>query len=392
MKLNKFLLLSALTMMISSVAIAEEVTGTESGGGGDAVEVEGQLILRDLAEKGQLQNITNIVKFLDTNTKFRDVIHKIAKANPEFATRLVSELIETRIYTSPEPLNLLPYKQTTVYGSPAEVQLAIRIGQDIVLAPKFFESSDREYIMIHEALHGLLQDNKGPFHHQRVRNIVRYIYENLETLDAQDFKEYLRKNNYEASRTSYARIWSTELSDAFRCAYSDRSTLNKNIYKYEKITCPDNTGPDDYAVSVVIAYLRENFPGLQERYMANYTKINDFKLEEVNISPIEKKPSLFRKEYRENQIKSCKNVITRLGAYSEYKKLLEEKQSIIKEVHEKTDKLNEGYKYLIQRYFEYRDEYFSPERLADRLDYIDHSITAGKKYTSSCYAYYGKDL
>lgn len=236
---NKLLTLG-LTLSLMGPLATYAGMGAESGGGGDAVIVNDKLVIRDLLP-GQMQSVTNNLKFINSVKGFRQLVYTIAKANPELASNLILDLDRVTFYTTQETLKLLPYDQTTINGRAAEVQLAIRIDNDILFGPEFMDYEDAEYVLLHEALHGLLADNSGPLHHVRVRTIVKYIHDNINNLDSDELRNVLITNNFssklnlgEEEMNSY--FWSEKKSEALRCTFAFRMSRTV-LADYENLKC-----------------------------------------------------------------------------------------------------------------------------------------------------------
>lgn len=245
--ISKQVLTLGLALSLMSPLTSFAKMGTESGGGGDAVIVNGQLVMRDFTE--QTKKIKDNLEFINQVPKFREMIYKIAKVNPVFASYVIGELARVNLYESPTSLPILPYNITTLSGKGAEVQLATRLNDDIVFAPEYFTFKQKENVLLHEALHGLLADNSGPFHHIRVRNIVRYISENLNNLNADEFSEVLSENNWYL-RESFQKnemqeyAWGKNNNSDLRCYFAYQfeesnkfSGIPDAVMKFEKLDC-----------------------------------------------------------------------------------------------------------------------------------------------------------
>jgi hypothetical protein len=259
--LTKKLLTLGMTLTLMSPIASYAKQGTETSGGGDAVYVNDQMVIRDLLVQDQVESLKGY-KFLDSVPEFKPLIHLIAKANPRFASAIISDLSNAKMYMSPGALPILPYDLTTIAGKGADVQLAIRNKNEILFSRKFLDSAQKEYILIHEALHGILSDNSGPLHHQRVRNIVKYIYDNKNNLDANDFKEFLRDNNFESKSEDQevAYVWNDKANASLRCYYASE-TQTLSTATFEKINC----GLDNDERSFLDQFLNEKYPELAKK-------------------------------------------------------------------------------------------------------------------------------
>lgn len=317
MKTNKLLTLGlALTLMSPLASYAK--MGAESGGGGDAVLVNNKMVIRDLLP-GQMQSVTSNLKFINSVKGFRKLIHAIAEVNPDLASSVIFDLSGASIYTTKEQLKLLPYDQTTMNGRAAEVQLAVRIDNDIIFGPEFIGYEESEYVLLHEALHGLLTNNSGPMHHVRVRTIVKYIHDNINNLDKEELKLVLDKNNYETKvfnnhEEPNSYFWAGK-SEALRCALAYRM-MKPELTSYENLKCLGT--PSYYLRSLskdanLSKFMDERFPEIKSlrgnsdyisldifdrKYEAFYTSSYYFTLE---------KDSIFKAGRKERQQKDCVN-------------------------------------------------------------------------------------
>lgn len=369
MSTKKILILGlALTLMSPLVSYAK--IGGESGGGGDAVVIDGEVVLRDMVIPNRITKIKNNVEFINSVPHFRTMISKIAKAIPYFATRIITELNHISLYSSPDKLPVLPYSDTTIAGEAADIQLATRVNDEVILAPEFFGHPQAEYILLHEALHGLLKSNAGPIHHQRVRTIVKHIHDNLNNLDANLLNEILEENNFRDDTVLeegiYSFMWDESESTLLKCyVYNLSSIYNRaaiidigeSVFKYLNIKClPYNgLGQDPNHEN----FVNDRFPeiiSLQKKDNINVTGsistpyISVFKLE---------KDSIFKKRLKENQIEQCKkndsyikdvnNYLNRVNKISGFITIV---QNVLNDVNVKDyEKLALVNRVLLYRYF-----------------------------------------
>lgn len=249
MSTKKILILGLALTLMSPLASYAKVGG-ESGGGGDAVMVDGKVILRDLELGSQATKIQNNLEFMNSISGFRKLITKLAQVNTTFAFSVINELNTVTLYKSVSSLPLLPYSVTTISGKGATIQLATRINYEVILAPEFFENSQQELIILHEALHGLLSENSGPLHHQRVRNIVRYIYENLDTLNTDSLNAVLAENyfynqyaqtndekSYEDIEAAISYAFDKDNHESLRCYMAQRNYKTEFLVDYLNLKC-----------------------------------------------------------------------------------------------------------------------------------------------------------
>jgi hypothetical protein len=325
---NKLLTLGlALTLMSPLASYAR--MGAESGGGGDAVMVNGQLVMRDMINTDQTVKIKDNLAFINKAPKFREMIHKIAKVNPEFATDIVNELLTVNIYTSPTSLPVLPYSVTTLSGKGAEVQLATRVNDDVIFAPEFNTFSQKEDVLLHEALHGLLLENSGPFHHQRVRNIVKYIHQNLDNLDEDALSDILAENYWRSSSLpdrveGWKYIWNSENDYSLRCYMNARYDAG-SVVKFENLKCLGN-GQIYFSSPLTMTFERE--PNLEKFMTERFPKMVALRGTESYIGTGEyssadlfklEKDGLFTKKYEtEYKKRRCQNTTSKIEEIKDY--------------------------------------------------------------------------
>lgn len=344
---NKLLTLGlALTLMSPLASFAR--MGAESGGGGDAVMVNGQLVMRDMVNTDQTEKVKDNFEFIKSVPKFREMIYKIAKANPVFASNVVGELSRVNLYTSPTSLPILPYDVTTLSGRGAEVQLAIRAIDDIVFAPEFFTFNQKEDVLLHEILHGLLSDNSGPFHHQRVRNIVRYIHENLNNLNAEALDEVLSENNWHSS-ARYEKIeaqlyaWDKTNNSDLRCYYAYKyeggnryGGIPDAFAQFEKLNCVGK-GQIEFGRGMVLRnadiekYMKDNYSAMMTLrgdeyiYMSeSYPYVSLFELEKDGLFTKKHETALKQSRCKNNteSINEVKNYIQKFKNYLAASKMM----------------------------------------------------------------------
>lgn len=314
--ITKKLLTLGLGLSIMSPLASYAGMGAESGGGGDAVVINGEAVLRDMVVSNRITKIKNNIEFMNSVPRFREMIAKIAEVRPYFATRVIAELDKVILYSSPDKLPVLPYSDTTIAGEAADVQLATRVNNEVILAPEFFGHRQAEYILLHEALHGLLADNAGPIHHQRVRTIVKYIHDNLNNLDANLLNQILEENNFNDTRVSlkglHEFMWDENESASLKCyvynlttRYIDYSYINETFIKFYNLKCipvEKNTIQDANLIkfvnerfSDILALQKKDNVDLDKYISAPYP--SEFKLE---------KDSIFKKWRTKYQIEQCK--------------------------------------------------------------------------------------
>ncbi len=175
--------------------------GHAEGNGGDGVYVEGKLTLRDFIDSnsGRLVQIYDNAEFLKSAKDFIPLLQDIAFANPDLALGIWNQLMEARLWKTRTSLPVLPDGVTAYVGPKAEVQIAIREDNDIVISQDAFARVEQSYVLAHEALHGVI-DGKGAMHHERVRAVVRYLRDNRGKYNSDELERVLVKNGAYVSR------------------------------------------------------------------------------------------------------------------------------------------------------------------------------------------------
>lgn len=323
---NKLLTLGLSALILTSTSALAGKQGAETGGGGDAVLINGKAVLRDVVLSGDLPTVENNIEFLKSIKGFKALIESIAKVNPDFAADIVIDLAMASIHLSSTDLPLLNYGITTMPGGvAADVQLADRTGNDIVIAPKFFENEYTKYTMIHEALHGLLSNNAGPAHHQRVRNIVNYLYTNRAGLTATGLNEVLKKNNYSVFHTKEKEIWNKNLDSTVRCHFALSGVRTVYVGLFEDLNCGSDIldraveNMDFYSIYEERNALAEaKYPGISTIARTDYSLTKEF-------TPYVKELTLQKDQVFKSNIKSYQKSICWDNSYNK-KKLVELKE------------------------------------------------------------------
>jgi hypothetical protein len=325
-----------MTLSLMSPLASYAKMGTETSGGGDAVIVNNEIMIRDLLDQEQVKKVEDDLKFLNETPGFRKLIHTLAKVNPAFAYSVLEDLLHTQKYLSPSELQLLPYGQTTVSGKPADIQLAIRTEDDIVFAPSFFKSQ-QEYVLLHESLHGILSNNSGPMHHLRVRNIVKYINENINNLDAKELKAVLANNNYYRavdvegdSRRAYS--WDEKLDENLRCFFIANDG-GQEIEKFENLNCLkyEYDNAQISASQNLQAFMKKKFPEYAGEALEDWREIKTAPYYSEDL--VLKKDSLFDGNQKRWQKMLCRNNDSTFDDLNEYKKEWSSKLDSIKKIN-----------------------------------------------------------
>ena len=276
--LNKtiVLLLSAMSIFTSLFAYA----GTESGGGGDAIFINGQWQMRDLViDKKSYHKLSDNNELYSKYPEIKETIMKIGKVKPYFAASLLQEILSFNIYITDLELEILPAGYTAISNIKAERQVAIRYFNDVIISMPAFNAlakNTRGYQIIHEALHAFRYNNEGPIHHAQIREAIKYLATNINNLNERDLTELLyslgftstslvnRGSNTGGYFSIYANaMFNEETEVSYRCEHIrslnleyKETILNNEIY----IESPIST-----FLGIKCKYkapLKENFPAL----------------------------------------------------------------------------------------------------------------------------------
>lgn len=174
--------------------------GTESSGGGDGVYIDNELVMRDFVSHSTLRTIYDNGAFLREIPDLSQLLIEVALVFPELAVEILNDLAKVNYFVAETELPLLNSDLTAIAGPDAEVQLAIRHKDDIVLTKDYASVSDLAYLIVHEALHGVLVGDSSPMHHHRVRNIVNYLKSERGQYKEEQFKNFLNKNGFKIDR------------------------------------------------------------------------------------------------------------------------------------------------------------------------------------------------
>ena len=193
MRTNKLTQLAAIALTFSFAAgtfPAFAGAGHSEGNGGDGVYVDGKLVLRDFATSSTI--VLDNKAFLEGIPEFMVLLKEIAQVYPSFVTAIWADLAQTRIWQTDQPLRLLPAGQTGLTAHAAEEQIAIRADDDIIFSMPAFLKTEREYVLLHEGLHGLL-NGSGPFHHEKVRALVKLFRDKRGNYSKKQLQSAFRK-------------------------------------------------------------------------------------------------------------------------------------------------------------------------------------------------------
>lgn len=382
-------LLLSLTLATSMMATLSSFAGGETSGGGDAVYVEDQLVIRDFLEASSFKTILRNEEFLNGIPDLRNLILDISKVHPELALAVVKDLMRVTLYHSSVALPLLPASTTAFSGPKADVQLAIRTGNEIILHRDIQKIKDASYVMIHEALHSLLSENEGPMHHHRVRAIVKYLKENRGSYDKESLQIHLVKNKYYSEyRTSYSELEFFKLNDLDLKCYSIRG--NTYVEKYFNLNC-NGAGIENFLGTKVFSNLGEERRYRNYFYLLNYQSTRNLSAYD-RVSKVELPETRFyhKKEISEqkyqcqksaDKMKNLEREMIEANAYlvltQEYLKAMDSKE------------LTTSEKAVIKEYL-MRHEDYDVEIVKDRfLAYIDDlnkQFAIGRDNAARCLA------
>lgn len=154
--------------------LKEDAGGNFVGNGGDAVVKDGKVTLRDFLKENAIEQVDSSRKFAESVPEFKELVIELMKAHPMFGLAVWNQIAENEVWTTQAELPLLPETATALVGDKAEIQVAIRQGNRIIISLPAFEQVDKASILLHEAMHGLI-DEKGAWLHENVRAVVRAV-------------------------------------------------------------------------------------------------------------------------------------------------------------------------------------------------------------------------
>ncbi|MGE3759690.1 MAG: hypothetical protein AB7H97_18125 [Pseudobdellovibrionaceae bacterium] len=240
----------------------EDEGGNFVGNGGDAtINEKGDLILRDFLEKTNLEKLDDSKEFAESVPEFKGLVIEIMKAHPEFGLMVWNQIAANEIWVTESPLPILPAAATAVVGPKAEVQVAIRYGDRIVISVPAFERVNKDYILLHEALHGVVNE-RGAWKHEAVRAIVKAVRNMRGQMTYQKLTKLLQKNNVyihgegrQVSQAGFSAMLLNKDSKTLRCAlyvtYQKHSTVTGGLpslqefgYWSDYSTCGHTTAED----------------------------------------------------------------------------------------------------------------------------------------------------
>jgi len=204
MKTVQLTIVIALTLANVCAYAQQQPPGIPGAGahGADGTYVNDKLVFRDfMAKNGAKGGMTLVAEnksYLESIPDLVPLIQEIAEVNPGVAMALWEQLSNASLWRTNAKLPVLPYSLTTVVGPKADVQIAIRDDNDIVVSiPALKKAVDEKFVpikpsyaFVHEALHGLIPGD-GPFHHERVRAVSDYLRDNRGHYKTNEFNDFL---------------------------------------------------------------------------------------------------------------------------------------------------------------------------------------------------------
>lgn len=191
----------------------------KDNGGDGYLNEEGKIILRDF-DSGNFYEEYDRFEIVEKEESFRILLKDIFMASPTVGAAIWNAMEHLEFIFIEDTLPLLPTSQTTVGEKPAEVQIAIKNGEKIIISMKRFERTvDREFLLLHEVLHEVVDREEWiAMKHTKVRALVNYIYQNRNNLKEDELWKKL--DDYSAT----IRLDSDKLNEP----------LDKNISAYYK--------------------------------------------------------------------------------------------------------------------------------------------------------------
>jgi hypothetical protein len=247
--MKKFLLGAVCALTVSSTSFAQ-MYGNDKGNGGDAVMINNEMVMRDFVSGSNLTPISDTFAFVKSVPDLKSLIAEIAQANSRLALNIIYQLTKANFFNSRASLDILPSATTAIGGPRAEVQLAIRWDNDIVLAPEFKDFKEKSYLLVHEALHGV-NYAAGALHHERVRTVVNYLKTNRGHYTTQGLLDVLKYTGLGREETLEEQVaFDKTVPMTFRCSVV-ANDYGKKVSKYLNLDC----GEFNYLVFVVREYL-----------------------------------------------------------------------------------------------------------------------------------------
>jgi hypothetical protein len=179
--------------------ISQQVHFDDKDNGGDGfLNEEGQIILRDFVS-GNYYEEYNRFEILELEESFKQLMKDIFRASPTIGASIWHAMEDLTFIFIEDSLPLLPTGHTTLGERSADVQIAIKKDDKIIISLKRFErTKDREYLLLHEVLHNLVVEKDWPaMKHTKVRALTHYIKQNRSNLKEDALKEKFKK--YSAS-------------------------------------------------------------------------------------------------------------------------------------------------------------------------------------------------
>jgi len=218
MKTKNVIVVAALLMTTASMAM----TKNRVGNGGDGKYVDNQLVLRDFTESAEI--ILDNREFLKSIPDLESLLKDIGRAHPKFALAIAEDLLRANFYISSKKLRLLANEETSLSPEKADEQIAIRNGNDIIIAKSELDKVEQSYLLLHESIHGLLQE-EGPFEHTRTRALVRYIKQNRHTLTKDSLTAVLEKVGYYRSENPDSKEMNADVQSGLKMIISGETPV-----------------------------------------------------------------------------------------------------------------------------------------------------------------------
>lgn len=257
-----------------------ELSGGKIGNASDGVYIDGKFLFRDFLKTTEI--VLDNKKYLENIPAFKKLITDIAQVHPVFALMVWNDLMNAKIWLTDEKLLLLPENQTTLAGEGADEQIAIRDGLDIIISKPSFDNAGvkendknvKEYILFHEALHGIIRGT-GPFHHVRVQAITKYFKDNRDNYNRKDidilFSKIDLRADYRHSRSKLKHLRDQTLqilineegSFENRCSLLKLINNNARIdYKFydESMTLKTWSNYNECSVNYDLELFKEHYP------------------------------------------------------------------------------------------------------------------------------------
>ena len=172
---------------------AANAGGHRDGNSSDGVRVGEEIVMRDFVFKAKPVRVDDHMEYFRNVPGLEGLLEEVLRVAPGLGAKIFDQLARIQLWVTQESLALLPRSTTTVAGPDAEVQIALRFGDDVLVSEPALRKTTGDYSIFREALHGFVE-GEGPIHHMKVANIISYLRENRGQLSAAGLSQVLKQN------------------------------------------------------------------------------------------------------------------------------------------------------------------------------------------------------